>query len=117
VPREYEWHELVNLTGHDVTLIGWDDQAWTIPSVGQLRVYSNAEPMGMARGEVHVPVLDIVEQRLSIEAEPKPDTLYIVSGIVAAKARRDDFVVPSRVVRDKSGRAIGCRALARVVTT
>lgn len=116
MPREYEWSELVNLTGHDVTLIGWDDEQWTIPSDGQLRVYSNAEPMGMVRGQVHVPLLDIVEQRLSMAAEPKPGTLYIVSGIVAAKARRDDFVVPSRVVRDKSGKAIGCRALARVVT-
>jgi len=110
-----EWYELVNLTGHDVTLIQWDDQAATIRADGQMRVYSNAEATGMVRTDVHIPVLDIVEQRLSMAAEPKDGTLFIVSGIVAAKARRRDFVVPSRVVRDQNGRAVGCRALARVV--
>jgi hypothetical protein len=109
-----EFHKLVNLTGHDVTLIQWDDEAAVVPTSGQLRVYSNADAIGMVRYEVHVPLLEIVEQRLSMAAEEESGTLYIVSGIVAAKARRSDFVVPSRVVRDRNGRAIGCRALARV---
>jgi hypothetical protein len=112
--REHEYGKLVNLTGHDVTLIAWDDQAHTVPSDGQMRIYSNADAVGMVRSGVHVPLLEIVEQRLSMAADEEPGTLYIVSGIVAAKARRDDFVTPSRVVRDKSGRAIGCRALARI---
>lgn len=110
-----EYFRLVNLTGHDVTLISWDDHKQTIPSEGQMRVYSNQEVVGMVRGDdVHVPLLEIVEQRLSMAAAEQPDMLYIVSGIVAAKARRPDFVVPSRVMRDNNGRAIGCRALARV---
>lgn len=109
-----EYYRLVNLTGHDVTLIAWDDKAWTVPSEGQLRVYSNQEVVGMVRGEVDIPLLEIVEQRLSINADEVHDTLYVVSGIVAAKARRADFVTPSRVIRDESGKAVGCRALARV---
>ena len=113
---EYEYERIVNLTGHDVTFIQWDDEAATIPSDGQMRVYSNAEPVGMIRGSVHVPLLEIVEQRLSMSAPEGDGQLYIVSGIVAAKARRGDFVVPSRVVRDKNGRAVGCRAVARVVS-
>lgn len=113
MPIEY-W-KLVNLTGHDVTLLAWNDEAITVPSEGQLRVYSNQQVVGMVRSEtVDVPLLEIVEQRLSMAADEQPDTLFIVSGIVAAKARRPDFVVPSRVVRDGNGRAIGCRALARV---
>lgn len=112
---EREFFNLVNLTGHDVTMVGWEDSTWTVPATGQLRVYSNQEVFGIVRGEVDVPLLNIVEQRLSMAAEIEPGTLYIVSGIVAAKARRRDFVVPSRVVRDGNGRAIGCRALARVV--
>lgn len=111
---EREFYKLVNLTGHDVTLISWDDEAVTIPATGQLRVYSHQEVYGMVRGEVDVPLLEIIEQRLSMAADEQPGTLYIVSGIVAAKARRRDFVVPSRVVRDENGRAVGCRALARV---
>ncbi|WP_053958111.1 hypothetical protein [Sulfobacillus thermosulfidooxidans] len=46
---------------------------------------------------------------------PAPDTLYIVSALVAqACPDRDDLVIPDDTVRDDAGRIIGCRALAHV---
>lgn len=111
--EKYERLKLVNLTGHDLTLVQWDDLRYTIPSDGQLRVYSNVEPVTMIRHGVDIPLIEIVEQSLTLPDEVD-GTLYVVSGIVAAKANRKDFVVPSRVVRDKLGKPIGCKALARI---
>lgn len=102
------------MTGHSLTLIQWDGQEVELPSAGQLRVYSNVEEIGIVEVQsVEVPLLEIVEQTVRLPG-PRPDTLFVVSGIVAAKARRPDFVVPSRIVRDGNGRAVGCRALAKV---
>lgn len=108
---------LVNLTGHDLTLIQWNGATTTIRPEGQLRVYSKVDAAGIVRvGGVDVPLLEIVEQAITPPPE-QPDTLYVVSGIVASKARRNDLVVPSRMVRDGTGKVIGCRALAKVRLT
>ena len=105
---------VINMTGHGLTLIQWNGEQVELGSAGQLRVFSNVEEVGVVVvGEIEVPLLEIVEQTVRLPS-PITDTLYVVSGIVAAKARRPDFVVPSRIVRDSSGRAVGCRALAKV---
>ena len=47
--------------------------------------------------------------------EPKENTIYIVSALVAGAAKnRDDLVVPNDIVRDDQGRIIGCRSLAKI---
>lgn len=48
--------------------------------------------------------------------EPVPNTLYIVSSIVAQKYgdTRNDLVIPNGLVRDGQGTVIACRSLARV---
>ena len=43
---------------------------------------------------------------------PAPDTLYIVSRLVATAANRDDLVVPNGIVRDDNGNIIGCKSLS-----
>ena len=41
--------------------------------------------------------------------EPKPDTYYIVSALVAqACPERDDLLIPAHQVRDNEGKIIGC---------
>jgi len=107
---------MVNLTGHELTLVSWDGIMRHVPASGQVRVRSRVEEVGHVRYEdIDIPLLEIVEQSVNLP-DPEPDTLYVVSGIVAAKARRPDFVVPSRIVRDGNGRAVGCQALAKVRT-
>jgi hypothetical protein len=47
--------------------------------------------------------------------EPQPDTIYVVSALVAqAVPDRSDVFVVDDTVRDEQGRIIGCRALAHV---
>lgn len=46
---------------------------------------------------------------------PQPDTIYIVSRVVAEAARREDLYIVDDAVRDENGRIIGCRALASVL--
>ena len=109
-----DYTNVVNLTGHDVTVIQWNNDTYTIPSEGVLRVDSDMNVVGTVNvnGAVEAPLLEIVERYLD-EPPEVLGTVYIVSGIVAAKAGRDDFVVPARVVRE-SGITVGCRAFARV---
>jgi len=109
-------YRLVNLTGHRVTMIQWDDQTVHIPSSGYLRVESSSDPGSvMLVDGLRMPLIEIRERRLE-GPEIQDGMLYIVSGVVAAKAQRPDFVVPSRVERNKSGTVIGCRAFARIIT-
>jgi len=47
--------------------------------------------------------------------DPQPDTIYIVSSVVAqAVPERDDVFIVDDAVRDEQGRIIGARALAHV---
>ena len=46
---------------------------------------------------------------------PQPDTIYIVSRLVAEATRREDLYIVDDAVRDENGRIIGCRALASVL--
>ena len=46
---------------------------------------------------------------------PQPDTIYIVSRVVAEAARREDLYIVDDAVRDENGRIIGCSALASVL--
>ena len=111
-----EEYRLVNLTGHRVTMINWDDRAEHIPSSGYLRVESSTDPGVVINiNGLRIPLIEIHERRLEGPAS-ETGVLYIVSGVVAAKAHRDDFIVPSRVERNKHGTVIGCRAFARIVT-
>jgi hypothetical protein len=47
--------------------------------------------------------------------EPKPDTCYIVSKILAqACPEREDLIFPGTVVRDADGHVVGCVDFSRV---
>ena len=109
-------YRLVNLTGHRVTMINWDDRTEHIPSSGYLRVESSSDPGEvMLVSGLRMPLIEIREKRLEGPDETE-GTLFVVSGVVAAKAQRRDFVVPSRVERNRNGTVIGCRAFARIIT-
>lgn len=105
--------KVVNLTGHEVTLVQWDGKKAVIDDGGYLHVYSDTRLIdSLDLGTVTIPLLEITEQELDLPKDDG-DTLFIVSGVVAAKLKRDNFVTPSRVVRER-GVVVGCRALARI---
>lgn len=100
--------KFINLTLHTINLCGKE-----IGSTGLARCDSVVEKIGEIDG--------IKLNRRSFGEvyglpEPKADTIYIVSAIVAqalAGSREDVFVV-DETVRDENGKICGCNALARV---
>ena len=62
--------------------------------------------------------IDIMEKSFTeVEGlpEPKKDTYYVVSALVASAAKdRKDLLIPNELVRDEKGRVIGCKNLAKI---
>lgn len=63
-----------------------------------------------------LPLLSVSETVVVGLPEPAEDTLYVVSGAVAGllKGSRPDVVTPSRIVEDKDGWIVGCKALLQI---
>jgi hypothetical protein len=113
ISEQYE--EIVNLTGHDLTVIDSTGTPHTVKPVGQARVNSGMRPIGVALvSEAAIPILEISERSVVDLPTSRNGSLYVVSGLVAAKANRPDVVSPSRLVRER-GVVVGCSAFARVV--
>ena len=76
------------------------------------RVTFVQKPAGMADG---IPVCWWAPNEIVNLPEPKTDTFYIVSKMVAqAWPEREDFIFPGTVVRDADGRVVGCIDFSRV---
>jgi len=64
---------------------------------------------------VNIPVTTTVFGEIENLPEEKPETIYIVSAIVAkCCTNRFDVFVPNGSVRDDNGRIIGCKSLSRI---
>lgn len=46
--------------------------------------------------------------------EPEQGTLFIVNKMVAERARRDDFVIPDRMVKNTEGGVLACRCFSKI---
>ena len=100
---------IINLTPHEITFMG--DKKITIPASGNVaRVAVKHEHVGTLND---LPIYRSVFGQVENLPEPKADTVYIVSAIVAqaVKGKRDDIYIVDDTVRDENGRIIGCRAL------
>jgi hypothetical protein len=76
------------------------------------RVTFVQKPAGMADG---IPVCWWAPEEIVNLPEPKPDTYYIVSKMVAqACPEREDLILPGTLVRDADGHVIGCVDFSRV---
>lgn len=103
---------IVNLTPHSVTFV-LDSGNVVIPASGAIaRLSTQIETVGEVNG---IPVTRIVFGPVEGLPESKPDTVYIVSSLVAQQVpERDDVFIPSESVRDAEGRIIGCKSLGRI---
>ena len=106
--------KVVNLTPHAMNIVT-DSGTATIPPSGTVaRVTVTRESAGTATidGGV-VPLYRTTYGEVTDLPDPAPNTLYVVSSLVAAAARdRNDLVVPNDLVRDEQGKVIGARGLA-----
>src|SRR5690554_2207037 len=110
---------IVNLTPHTLCLMpaGPTGPVVTIPPSGQVaRCAVDREQVDTVTVEgVTVPVNQTQFGAVSDLPAPRPDTVYVVSALVAQRVpgRRDVYIMDD-AVRDDQGRIIGARALAYV---
>ena len=103
---------IVNLTPHAVTFIKDDGNAIVPPSGTVARLTTETKTIGNIDG---IPVTTTVFGDITGLPDRKPDTVYIVSALVAGRVPdRDDVFIPNDSVRDEAGRIIGCKSLGRI---
>lgn len=110
--------ELINLTPHPLTLIGPDGTVLLsqAPDGPMARCAEDRREVGTVTlpGGATIPLRTVGFGTVTNLPAPRDGVLYVVSRATAeAAGRRDDVVYPDEQVRDKDGRIIGCRALAR----
>lgn len=107
---------VVNCTPHDVNLVTENGNI-TFPRSGIIpRLTEQQQKINSVT--VNGIEIDIMEKSfLEPEGlpEPKENTLFIVSALVAGAIKnRDDLVIPNDIIRDEAGNIIGCRSLAKI---
>lgn len=110
---------IVNLTPHTINLMpaGPTGPVVTIPPSGQVaRCTVDRVQVGTVTVDgISIPINQTRFGQVEYLPEPQPDTIYIVSALVAqAVPDRSDVFVVDDAVRDEQGRIIGARALAHV---
>jgi len=99
---------IINLTPHDITIVR-DGGTTTIPKSGDVaRVSTTAEVVGIIDG---IPIYKTVYGDVVGLPEPRPDTFYLVSTLVAQAVKRPDVLSPGELVRGPDGQPIGCKGL------
>ena len=111
--------KLVNLTPHALNLMiaGPTGPVVTIPPSGQVArcAVERAQVDTVTVDGIAVPVNQTRFGEVFDLPDPQPDTIYIVSAVVAqAVPDRPDVFIVDDAVRDEQGRIIGARALAHV---
>ena len=106
--------KLVNLTPHVVNIVLEKGATLTIvPSGVVARCTQSDVNIGSVDIDgIAIPLTETTFGDVALPA-PAPDTLFIVSRLVATAANRDDLVVPNGIVRNDDGNIIGCKSLSR----
>ena len=111
--------KIVNLTPHALNLMpaGPTGPVVTIPPSGIVArcATSRVQVASITVDGISVPVNQTRFGEVSDLPDPQPDTIYVVSALVAqAVPYRQDVFIVDDAVRDEQGRIIGARALAHV---
>lgn len=105
--------EIVNLTPHELNLVGEGGETTTVAPTGTVaRCATQTESLPSVAG------LAVVRRTFGqVEAlpEPRKGTIYVVSSIVlsALKDSRPDVYCPGEAVRDESGKQIAAKGLSK----
>jgi hypothetical protein len=110
---------IVNLTPHALNFMpqGPDGPVVTIPPSGQVArcAVNRVQVDTVTVNGITVPVNRTQFGAVTGLPDPQPDTIYIVSAVVAqAVPERQDVFIVDDTVRDEQGRIIGARALAYI---
>ena len=105
---------MINLTPHAISFVSVDGNViMKVEPSGQLaRVSVRKDVVCEIDG---IPVKTSVFGEVEGLPEPKEDTIYLVSSIVAQRVTgRDDVFIPDDSIRDEQGRIIGCMSLGHI---
>jgi len=107
---------LVNATPHTLRVFSGDRVIVEVPRAERP---ARAATTDVVIGHVQTPggSVPLVASRLGEVydlPDPEPNTLVVVSQLVADLVGRDDLVVPHQLVRDADGAVIGCRSLRQI---
>ena len=100
----------VNLTPHTLNIHG-PGGVWSCPPSGTIARVATVNRAAAPVGDIPTVVTTLGE--VTGLPEPAPETVLIVSGMVATAAARADVFSPGDLVRDHQGRPIGCKGLRR----
>lgn len=132
----FEIFNTVNLTPHDINIIGEDNVIkYIIPPSGTIArcktereitdygyIYipinkpdSDNPRTFIISNHVEVPITQTKFGEVEGLPEKKHKTIYIVSSLVAQACKdRNDVFIPDDIVRNEEGKIIGCRSLGRI---
>lgn len=105
--------KIENYTPHDVTICFYDGANITLKSKGVARCLTSEQ---IYRQIDIIPIYKIAYGEVSGLPEPKEDTIYVVSKIVAEalKNKRNDLYIVASTIKDENGQVIGCRGLSKI---
>lgn len=108
--------KIINLTPHALNLLVDGKEIVVPPSGTVARAATIRQQVGTINVDgVDVPVNKTVFGDIDGLPDPQPDTIYVVSMLVAqAVPDRDDVFIVDDTVRDDQGRIVGAKALAHV---
>ena len=111
--------KIINLTPHALNFMpqGPDGPVVTIPPSGIVArcAASRVQVDTVTVDGISIPVNQTRFGEVSDLPDPRPDTIYVVSALVAqAVPERTDVFIVDDTVRDKDGRIIGAKALAHI---
>ena len=105
----------INLTPHQVDIIKMDGTTLSIPSSGVIRDKQELESYRVVDG-IKVGRYSYGEP-IGVPEALEPDTIYIVSKLALESCRSHgidttNFLIPGELIRDETGRIIGCESLS-----
>lgn len=102
--------KIINLTPHEINIMG--EKTMNIPPSGQIaRVAEKTEIMGDVNS---IPIIHKTFGAIEGLPESQPDTIYIVSLLVAQATNRTDVLTIGETVRNDKGQVVGAKSLAVV---
>ena len=103
---------VINKTAHPVIVLLDNGEKNLYKSMGSLRLSTSTKIDGSLDDGTPITTTkfgQLTEIPLVIE-----NTIYIVSSIVCnAHKTRDDFYIPDQIVRNETGKILGCRSLTQ----